>query len=48
MYKKYAKCVLSVKCYWNDRNNLVLGKCDEGRPWGGRFTLEDNIEVDVK
>jgi hypothetical protein len=29
---------------------MILGKCDEGRQrgWGGRFTLEDSIEMDVK
>jgi hypothetical protein len=43
------KGVLSAKYYWHDRNNLRLGKCDEGRPRGrGWFILEDSIEVDVK
>jgi hypothetical protein len=42
------KCVQSAKYYWHDRNNLILEKCDGGRPRGrGRFTLEDSIEVDV-
>jgi hypothetical protein len=28
---------------------LILGKCDEGRPWGRDwFTLEDSIEVEFK
>jgi len=47
--RNILKCVLSAKYYRYDRNNLILGKCDEGRLRGrGMFTLEDSIEVDVK
>jgi hypothetical protein len=43
------KCVLYAKYYWHDRNNKIIGKCDEGRPLGrGRFTVEDGTEMDVK
>jgi hypothetical protein len=42
-------CVLSAKYYWHERNIIILGKSDEGRPRGrGRFTLEDSIELNVK
>ena len=47
--EEILKCVLSAKYYWQERSNMVLGKCDEERPGGrGRFTLEDSIELDVK
>jgi hypothetical protein len=47
--RNMLKCVLSAEYYWHDCNNLVLGKCDDGRPRGrGRFILENSIEVDVK
>jgi len=47
--RNILKFVLSAKYYWRDRNNLILGKCDEGRPRGrGMFTLEDSTEVAVK
>jgi hypothetical protein len=47
--KNVLKCVLSVKYYWHNRNDMLLGKGDERRPQGrGRFTLQDSIEVDVK
>jgi len=47
--RNILKVVLSAKYYRHGRNNLILGKRDEGRPRGrGMFTLEDSIEVDVK